>query len=96
MNQSLTEFKRPITRIFKMYHTTIMTIIIALLIGAGIFRLSIVFTLSTEKGVEGYTPVSKANGNFDQKTINRIDDLKSSTDSTTALEFPSRPSPFTE
>ena len=96
MDQSLTELLRPLTRVVKQYHTTIMTIVIAILIGLAVFRLTQIFTISTEKGVEGYQPVSKADGNFDQKTIDRIDDLKSSTDKKTSLDFPRRSSPFSE
>lgn len=94
--ESLSQITQPLVKVFKQYHTTIITVVLATLIGLAVFALSQVVTLSATKSVDGYSPVSKANGNFDQKTIDRIDSLKPSSDDTGTLTFPTRVSPFAE
>ncbi len=96
MEDSLAQFSQPILKVLKQYHTTIVIVVVAVLVALSIFRLSQILTLSTEKNVDGYTSVSKADANFDQKTIDRIDNLKTSTDDGSTLIFPARQSPFVE
>ncbi len=96
MQQSLDPIIKPVVSIFKLYHTTIVLVVLATLVGLAIFQLSLIVGLSGEKGVDGYTPVSKANASFDQKTIDRIDNLRTPSESEGQLKFPARPNPFVE
>lgn len=96
MKQSLDQFTKPLATVIKQYHTTIMLVLLAILVGLAIFRLSMIVSLSSEKGVDGYTPISKTTVSFDQKTINRIENLHTTTESGTPLQFPARPNPFVE
>lgn len=96
MEQTLKNTIAPLVHAVKQYHATIVTVIIAVLISIAVFRLYQIVTISFETGVNGYAPTPKASSNFDQKTIERIDDLKSINDSNSALVFPNRPSPFVE
>lgn len=96
MQQSLDQAVKPIVNAVKQYHTTIVFVILALLVGLAVFRLSLIVTLSGEKGVDGYTPISKANASFDQKTIDRIDNLRTTSETESQLKFPSRANPFVE
>ena len=96
MQQSLDQAVKPIVGAIKQYHTTIVFVILAVLVGLAVFRLSLIVSLSTEKGVDGYTPISKANASFDQKTIDRIDNLRTPSESENQLTFPTRANPFVE
>ncbi len=96
MQQSISQLTKPITRSFERHHSTIAIVIVSLLLCLAIFRLFTITLISNEKGVDGYAPVSKINGNFDQKTIDRIDNLRTSGDSNDPLKFPARKSPFVE
>lgn len=96
MDQSLKQFIHPLAKSIKLYHTTIVTVIVAVLIALAIFRLYQIVLISSEKGVEGYMPTPQANATFDQKTIDRIDNLKTANESDSALKFPRRASPFVE
>lgn len=96
MDQSLKQFFTPLSSLLKQYHTTIAIVLIALVLISAIFRLYQVVSISTETGVEGYMPTPKANANFDQKTIDRIKDLKAANETESALQFPARQSPFVE
>lgn len=96
MDQSLKQFFIPASNILKQYHTTIAIVVIALVMILAIFRLYQVVSISTETGVEGYMPTPKANASFDEKTIDRIDGLKSSAEDRPPLQFPARQSPFVE
>lgn len=96
MQLSISQFTKPITRTLERHHLTIVIVIVALLLCAVVFRLFFITQLSTQKGVDGYSSVSKTNDNFDQKTIDRIDSLRTSADQNTSLKFPARKSPFVE
>lgn len=96
MDQSLKQLVAPVAKLFKQYHTTIITVIVALLLSLAIFRLYQIVIISAEKGVEGYSPTSKANGTFDQKTIDKIDNLKTPDQNGAPLKLPARQSPFVE
>lgn len=96
MQQSLDQALKPLVVALKQYGTTIIFVLLAVLVGAAIFRLSMIVSLSSQAGIDGYTPVSKANAIFDQKTINRVDNLRTPSESEADLKFPSRQSPFVE
>jgi hypothetical protein len=96
MDQSLNRFFTPLVSGIKQYHTTILTIVIAIVIGVAVVRLYQVVIVSTDKGVEGYAPTQKADATFDQKTIDRVKNLKTASDTSDNLTFPKRPSPFVE
>lgn len=96
MDQSLKQLVDPLVKTLKQYHTTIITVAIALLIGVAIIRLYQIVVVSTEKNVEGYRATPKANDNFNKKTIDRVNSLRTITDSDAPLDFPNRPSPFVE
>lgn len=96
MQKSLDQSLKPLIKAFKQYHSTIVFVILAALVGIAVFGLSMTVSLSSQTGVDGYVPVSKANASFDQKTIDRIDDLRTPTESDADLKFPSRQSPFVE
>jgi hypothetical protein len=96
MQQSVSQLAKPLTRMVERYHLTIVIVVVALLLCVVVFRLFTIVQLSNEKGVDGYAPVSKTNGTFDQKTIDRVDNLKTTADQNTSLQFPARKSPFVE
>ena len=96
MQQSISQFTKPLTRGLERHHSTIAIVIVTLLLCLAVFRLFTIVQLSGEKGVDGYAPVSKTNGNFDQKTIDRIDNLRTSTEKDDPLVYPARKSPFVE
>jgi len=96
MQRSLDQAIKPIINVVKQYHTTIVVVLLATLVGFAVFRLSLIVSLSTERGVDGYTPIAKANASFDQKTIDRIDNLRTPSESESQLKFPARTNPFVE
>lgn len=96
MEQSLDQITKPLANGIKQYHTTIVFVVLAILVGLAVFQLSMIVGLSGQEGVDGYAPVSKANANFDQKTIDRIDGLRTATQAEEQLKFPTRQSPFVE
>lgn len=96
MQQSFSQFTKSFTSALERHHSTIAIVIVSLLLCLAIFRLFVVTQISNQKGVDGYAPVSKINGNFDQKTIDRIDNLRTSEDKNDPLSFPARKSPFVE
>lgn len=96
MQQSLDQAIKPLVNLIKQYHTTIVFVVLAILVGLAVFRLSLIVNLTTERGVDGYTPVSKANASFDQKTIDRIDNLRTPSEAENQLKFPTRANPFVE
>lgn len=96
MDQNLKNLTAPIGKVTKQYHTTIAIVVVSLLIALSVFRLYQVVMISSEKGVDGYAPTPKASSTFDQKTIDRVDNLRMATENETPLEFPARQSPFVE
>lgn len=96
MDQSLSQFFSPVAKAFRQYHTTIVIVVVAIVASLAIFRLYLVVAMSTETGVEGYQPTARASGSFDQPTIDRIENLRTSNETETPLQFPARKSPFVE
>lgn len=96
MDPSIKKIIQPFSNFIRKYHVTIVIAFIAILVASAIFRYYTIVITSTTNGVEGYSSEAKANDNFDQKTIERINSLKTTTDASEPLEFPSRPSPFVE
>lgn len=96
MDQSLKQFISPLNKAFRQYHTTIAIVIVAIIVALAVFRLYQIVTVSNETGVDGYQPTSKTSGTFDQPTIERVDNLRTSTESDAPLQFPDRQSPFVE
>ena len=96
MQESFSQFNTGVVTVLRQYHVTIFSVIIAILLCIAVVRLTNIVQLSTTEGVDGYAPVAKANGNFDQKTIDRVDSLRTTDEGTSALQFPARKSPFTE
>lgn len=96
MDKSLSEALKPILTGLKQYHATIAIVVLSIVVALAIFRLYQVVTISGETGVDGYVPTAKANGNFDKKTIERIEGLRTSNEGVDQLQFPTRTSPFVE
>jgi hypothetical protein len=96
MDQSLKQLFNPLLNAFKQHSATIITVTVAILIGVAVVRLYQIVITSTERGVEGYTATSKADNNFNKKIIDRVNNLRTITDSNAPLDFPNRPSPFVE
>ena len=96
MDQSVSQLFNPIIRGIKQYHTSVATVIIAIVVAAAVIRLYQLVALSSIKGVEGYAPTQKVDASFDQKTIDRVNSLKTVDDTNDTLAFPKRPSPFVE
>lgn len=96
MDQNLSHFFSPIANAFRQYHTTIVIVIVAVVASLAVFRLYLVVDMSTKEGVEGYQPTARASDKFDQPTIDRIENLRTSNEAEAPLQFPTRQSPFVE
>lgn len=96
MDKSLQQLTKPTVTTFKQHHATIAIVILAIIVGLAVFSLYQVVMISSQAGVDGYVPTAKANGNFDKKTIERIEGLKTASEGSDQLQFPARVSPFVE
>lgn len=96
MDKSLQQITKPGIVALKQHHATIIIVILAVALSLAIFSLYQVVMISNQTGVDGYTPTAKANGNFDKKTIERIEGLKTASEGSDQLQFPTRTSPFVE
>lgn len=96
MDQSLQQFFSPLAKAFRQYHTTIVIVVLSVVVGLAVFSLYQVIIVSTQVGVEGYQPTVRTSDSFDQPTIDRVENLRTSNETETPLQFPTRQSPFVE
>jgi hypothetical protein len=96
MDISISTLFAPLNRFVGKYHPTIFFALIGLLLAGAIFMLYLILQIPSE--TSSTTPANTAiSGTFDQATVKKIQQLRQSGESTTALVFPSpRSNPFVE
>ncbi len=93
MNTSLSSLGEPFVKFFAKYHATVFFTVIALLLAGAIF--SLYSSINDPKAPE--QSVEMISAKFDQKTADKIKQLRNSSESSRDLVFPTpRNSPFVE
>jgi hypothetical protein len=95
MNISLTSIQKMILALLRRFHVIIFVIVVLGGLAAVVLLLNGIIVSSSNQG--DYVPPGSNPSSFDQTTINRIEQLKSRTDSTAPLDLSKgRTNPFVE
>ncbi|HMI09231.1 MAG TPA: hypothetical protein VK497_02425 [Candidatus Saccharimonadales bacterium] len=95
MNISLTSIKKLILALLHRFHAIIFVVVVVGGLAAVVLLLNSIIVSSSEQG--DYVPPGSNPSSFDQTTIDRIEQLKTRTDSTAPLDLSKgRTNPFVE
>jgi hypothetical protein len=95
MDISLSSIKKPVLALLHRFHVIIFVVIVLGGLAAVVLMLNNIIVSSGEQG--DYIPPGSNPSSFDQSTIDRIEQLKSRTDSSAPLDLSKgRTNPFVE